>query len=187
VSRKPRLAYSTLARIGAAAVAYAALHLLFSALPHTLPAGEWYLDLRPQVVAPLAAGLLAGPGAGALVGGLGRLGGDLLAGAGPDAPGLAYSVLLGLIAGLGRKPQANFRILGPLLWALLWAGLAAAAAALAATWVLEAGVLGHNPPAGVWPRALSEVLSGVVAVVLLLPGVLFISTLATQFRGSRPR
>jgi len=170
--RKPRWSGPFFVRVGASALTYAALHWLFLVLPHTLPLGGWYLDLRPDVVAPLAAGLLAGPWAGAVVGGLGRLGGDLLAGVGVDGPGLIYSALLGLIAGLGRVPRANFRTVGPLLWALLWVLIAAVAAGLAVPLLVEAGLLGRYPLAGAWARAISEALSGAVAGLLLMPGVL---------------
>lgn len=170
--RNSRPSGLTFVRLAAAALGYAALHWLFLLLPHSLPAGNWYLDLRPGVVVPLAAGLLAGPGAGAVVGGVGRLGGDLLAGAGVDGPGLIYSVLLGLVAGLGRRPRANFRTVAALARALLWALIAAAAAGLAVPLVIEAGLLGRLALPAAWVRAGSETLSGAVAGLLLLPGVL---------------
>ena len=172
MSRKARWSGPFLVRVGAAALLYAALHWLFLKLPHTLPLGNRYLDLRPDVLPPLAAGLLAGPWAGAVVGGLGRLGGDLLAGAGLDGPGLIYSGLLGLIAGLGRRPRANFRTVRPLLWALVWVLTATVTAGLAVPLVVEAGLLGRYPLAGAWARAVSEALSGAVAGLLLMPGVL---------------
>jgi hypothetical protein len=166
--------------VGAGAILYSALHLLFSALPHSLPLGDWYLDLRPGVVIPLAAGLLGGPWAGALVGALGRLGGHLLAGAGPDAVGLVYSALLGLIAGLGHRPRANFRTLGGLGWALLWMLISATVAGLGVTLALEAALLGRYTLSESWARAVSEALSGIVAGVLLLPGVLLVVSLRKQ-------
>jgi uncharacterized membrane protein len=148
------------------------LHWLFLVLPHSLPAGNWYLDLRPGVVVPLAAGLLAGPGAGVVVGGVGRLGGDLLAGAGVDGPGLIYSALLGLVAGLGRRPRANYRTLAALAWALLWVLIAAIAAGLFVPVLIEATLLGRLALPAAWARAGSEILSGAVAGLLLMPGVL---------------
>lgn len=170
--RKSRPSGLTVVRLAAAALGYAALHWLFLVLPHSLPAGNWYLDLRPGVVVPLAAGLLAGPWAGAIVGGLGRLGGDLLAGVGVDGPGLIYSLLLGLVAGLGRRPRANFRTLGALAWAMLWVVAATLAAGLAVPLLIEAGLLGRYAVSAAWDRAGSEVLSGAVAGLLLMPGVL---------------
>jgi uncharacterized membrane protein len=163
--------------IGAGALLYAALHLLFTALPHTLPAGDGYLDLRPGIVIPLAAGLLAGPWAGALVGGLGRLVGDLLAGSGVDGAGLVYSALLGLIAGLGIRPRADFRKVGALGWALLWVLIATVSAGLGVTLVIETALLSRLTWAGAWPTAVSEAASGAVAGVLLMPGVLLVASL----------
>lgn len=158
----------------AGALGYAALHLLFTALPHTLTFGErYYLDLRPGIVVPLAAGLLAGPWAGALVGLLGRLGGDLLAGHGLDGPGLVYSALLGLIAGLGRRPRANYRALRPFAAAMLWVVLAAVLAAVAVVLGLQAAVLAQHEWPAAWAVAQSETLSGLVAGLLLMPGVLY--------------
>jgi len=171
--RRPRPSRPSALRIAAAALIYAAAHLLFSALPHTLPAGEGYLDLRPGVVVPLAAGLLAGPGAGALVGLFGRLAGDLLSGAGLDWAGLVYSALLGLIAGAGYRPRVNFRTLRPMGWALLWVLIATIAAGLLSALVMEVALLNPVAQAGGSTRAASEALSGVVAGLLLMPAILF--------------
>jgi uncharacterized membrane protein len=153
------------------------LHWLFTALPLTLPFGErWYLALRPGVVVPVAAGLLAGPGAGLAVGALGRLMGDALAGAGVSAAGLIYSGLLGLIAGLGwQRERPAYATIRPQLWAGLWGLLATVLAGLGTTLVVETLVLGQLTAANGWDRGVAEALSGALSAGLLLPSVLFVA------------
>jgi hypothetical protein len=164
-------------RLAAAAVIYAVLHWVFTALPLTLPVAErWYLALRPGALVPVVAGLLAGPLPGLLVGVSGRLAGDALAGAGISGAGLAYSGLLGLIAGLGRpRERTTYATLRPQAWAALWALLATSLAGLGVTLIVETLLLGQLNTVDGWDRAVSEALSGAASVLLLLPGVLYVA------------
>jgi len=160
-----------------AALIYAVLHWIFTALPLTLPVSErLYLAPRPGVVVPVAAGLLAGPWAGLAVGALGRLMGDGLAWAGVSIPGLVYSGLLGLIAGLGwQRARPAYATIRPQLWAGLWALLATVLAGLGTALGVETLLLGRWTAAGGWDRGVTEALSGAVSVLLLLPSVLFVA------------
>jgi hypothetical protein len=175
-ARRSGLNVSRIISIIGAALIYAMLHWVFTALPLTLPVGErWYLALRPGVVVPVAAGLLAGPWAGLAVGVLGRLCGDALAGTWISGTGLIHSGLLGLIAGLGwQRDRPAYATIRPQLSAALWALLATVLAGLGTTLVVETLLLGQLTAANGWDRGVAEALSGAVSALLLLPSVLFV-------------
>jgi hypothetical protein len=172
---RSRLSPSHVIPVAGAALIYAVLHWIFISLPLTLPVSErLYLALRPGVVVPVAAGLLAGPWAGLAVGALGRLMGDALAGMGVNAAGLIYSGLLGLIAGLGwQRDRPAYATIRPQLWAALWGLLATVLAGLGTTLVVETLLLGQLTAASGWDRGVAEALSGAVSALLLLPSVLY--------------
>lgn len=168
-------------RVAGLTLLYGVIHWVCVLVPLTLPLAERYnLNVRPGVLVPLLVGVVAGPGAGLLVGVLGRLLGDVLAGTGVTGAALLYSGLLGLVAGLGRRPDDNGRTLRTQGRAALWVLLANAAAALASALLVQTLLLGQFAlPAG-WDQTVSEFLSGVVSALLLLPAALF-------FFGPRPR
>jgi hypothetical protein len=164
----------------AAALIYAALHLIFAVLPsNTLPLRPGLtLTLQPGVVVPIFMGLTAGPVAGLWVGLAGRLLGDVLAGKGFDGFGLLYSGLLGLIAGLGFGRLAGFRTLRDLVSAVAWITLACIGASLVTTLLAQTliagAVQGHLALATGIDQTLSGVVSGEVNVLLLIPTALYV-------------
>jgi len=162
-------------RLFGVALIYAVTHWVLTQLPLTIPVAErYYLNLRPGILVPLLTGLVAGPLPGLAVGVLGRLLGDVLSGAGATAAALVYSGLLGLVAGLGARPDANGRTLRTQARAALWVLLANVAAALASAVLVQTLLLGQFEAATGWDRAVSEGLSGVVSGLLLLPGALYL-------------
>ncbi len=168
-------------RVAGLVLIYGVTHWVLTQVPLTLPVVErYYLSVRPGVLVPLLAGLVLGPGPGLLVGVVGRLLGDVLAGGGVTAAGVIYSGLLGLVAGLGRRPDDNARTLRTQGRAALWVLLANGAAALASALLVQTLLLGQlDLPTG-WDRTISEFLSGVVSAGLLLPAALYLF-------GRRPR
>ncbi len=162
-------------RVAGVALIYGVAQWVFNLLPLTLPVAErYYLSLRPQILVPLLAGLVGGPVAGLLVGVLGRLLGDVLSGVGATGAALIYSGLLGLVAGLGARPADNARTLRTQGRAALWVLLANLVAALTSALLVQTLLLGQFTAAAGWDRALSEMLSGVVSSLLLLPAGLFV-------------
>ena len=167
-------------RVAGLVLIYGVTHWVLTQVPLTLPVVErYYLSVRPGVLVPLLAGLVLGPGPGLMVGVVGRLLGEVLAGD-VAAAGLVYSGLLGLVAGLGRRPDDNARTLRTQGRAALWVLLASAAAALASALLVQTLLLGQfDLPTG-WDRTISEFLSGLVSAGLLLPAALYLF-------GRRPR
>ena len=156
----------------AAALIFAALHLVFTAVPLSipLPAGLTF-QLAPALVVPLFMGLIAGPVAGLWVGLAGRLLGDVAVGVGLNGIGLLYTGVLGAVAGLGHRPSARFRTVAGLLRAGLWVLLAALAAAVA-TGLAHYLTTAPRDPAAAVDEALSALVTAAVTGWLLLPALL---------------
>jgi ECF-type riboflavin transporter S component len=156
----------------AAALIYAAVHLVFTEVPLNLPLRDGIaFQVAPALVVPLFMGLIAGPVAGLWVGLAGRLLGDVLAGAGVNGVGLLYTGLLGAVAGLGFRRAAGFRTLPGLLRAELWVLLAALAAAFAAGLANYLTVAPHDLAAAI-NQGLSALVTASLTGWLLLPALL---------------
>ena len=171
-SAEPRLTSRQAIAYTAAALIFAAIHLLFAAVPLSLPLGNGLsFQVAPGLVVPLFMGLIGGPVAGLWVGLAGRFLGDLLAGAGVNGVGLLYTGVLGLIAGLGYRRPGRYRTLRGLLRAGLWVFLAAAGAGLAGGLANYLSLPAHDAAAAI-NEALSSAITAVLTGWLLLPALL---------------
>jgi len=175
-ARPPLVTVRQAAVYVAASLIYATIHFLFVGLPiGAVPvSAHLALSVEPDIIVPVFMGLTAGPLAGLLVGLGGRFLGDLLAGLGVAGFGLMLSAVAGLAAGLGYQRLTGYRTLRQVLIAFGFGLLACAAASLVSVLLLQTLVWRDWGLVDGLYHTLSQFLSSVSMVLLLISTPLYV-------------